>query len=259
MSPPVPPTTRTRLDKAARDNGFDQDLPGDGDWIGFASTKAPLWIWLAADAAGRPVVALSQLKVALALAPATHPTDVPPPLGARAVVGVDDVPTLHGLLRRAFQLSRALPDAPLRRFEARTRTLPRATEVERLVIQRIGQDMFREDLLDYWDGRCAVTGLGVRELLRASHIKPWADCETDYERLDVFNGLLLAVHLDAAFDGGFITVADDGAILCSPALAQDDRKRLGFDAPMAVTSLADAHRPYLLWHRSRVFRSALLT
>jgi len=28
----------------------------------------------------------------------------------------------------------------------------------------------------------------------------------DSERLDVFNGLLLAPHLDAAFYGGFITV-----------------------------------------------------
>jgi len=62
-------------------------------------------------------------------------------------------------------------------------------------------------LLDLWEGRCAVTGLAVPELLRASHIKPWADCETDAERLDVYNGFLLAPHLDAAFDLGFITVA----------------------------------------------------
>ena len=52
-----------------------------------------------------------------------------------------------------------------------------------------------------------MTGLDVPELLRASHIKPWADCGTDAERLDVFNGLLLAPHLDAAFDAGFITIA----------------------------------------------------
>ncbi|MDC0682621.1 HNH endonuclease signature motif containing protein [Sorangium atrum] len=50
-----------------------------------------------------------------------------------------------------------------------------------------------------------MTGLAVPALLRASHIKPWADCETDAERLDVYNGILLAPHLDAAFDRGFIT------------------------------------------------------
>ena len=29
-----------------------------------------------------------------------------------------------------------------------------ATEAERWVIQRIGQDVFRAALLDYWDSRC---------------------------------------------------------------------------------------------------------
>ena len=63
-----------------------------------------------------------------------------------------------------------------------------------------------------------ITGLGAPELLRASHIKPRADCDTDAERLDVFNGLLLAPHLDAVFDSGFITIAEDGTVLLSNAL-----------------------------------------
>jgi hypothetical protein len=75
-------------------------------------------------------------------------------------------------------------------------------------VQRVGQDLFRDGLLDYWDGICAVTGLAVPELLRASHIKPWVDCDTDAERLDLFNGLLLAPKLDAAMDRGFITIDD---------------------------------------------------
>ena len=57
--------------------------------------------------------------------------------------------------------------------------------------------------MEYWDSKCAVTGLAIPELLKASHIKPWKD-STDEERLDIFNGLLLAPHLDAAFDRGFI-------------------------------------------------------
>lgn len=35
------------------------------------------------------------------------------------------------------------------------------------------------------EGRCAVTDLAVPELLRAGHIKAWADCEPDGKRLDV--------------------------------------------------------------------------
>jgi len=237
------------------DNGFDQELPRDSDWLGFASTKSPLWVWLSLDAVGQPIVAFSQLKVATALAALGDPTDVQLPLGARGVVAVTDVPALHGLLRRAFQLSRTLPDEPLRRFEARTRNLPRGTEVERLIVQRIGQDMFRENLLEYWEGRCAVSGLAVPELLRASHIKPWTDCASDGERLDVFNGLLLAPHLDAAFDRGFITIADDGTVIVSLKLAADARLLLGLGAPAKVRAVHENHRAYFPWHRERIFQS----
>jgi putative restriction endonuclease len=260
MTPPLQQTTRTRLEKAARDNGFDQDLPGDTEWLGFASTKAPLWIWLSAETSGRPVVAFSQLHVASALASLAGATTVPMPLGSRAILAVADVPALHALLRRAFQLSRSLPDEPLRLFEAETKRLPRSTEAERLVIQRVGQDIFRDGLMEFWEGRCAITGLAVPELLRASHIKPWADCETDAERLDVFNGLLLAPNLDAAFDRGFIAVGDDGRMVISPVLAAVDRSVLGLEVHLRVRTpgLGDRHRAYLPWHRKHVYRSGAL-
>jgi putative restriction endonuclease len=133
-------------------------------------------------------------------------------------------------------------------------TLPRSTEVERIIIQRVGQDIFRRGLLEYWDSRCAITGLAVPELLRASHVKPWADCGTDAERLDVFNGFLLAPNLDAVFDAGFITVGDAGEVLVSDLLAKEARGLLGLDQGMKVRGIADEHRGYILWHRSNVFR-----
>jgi hypothetical protein len=73
-----------------------------------------------------------------------------------------------------WRLARALPLAPLREFEKKTRGLPRTTETERLVVQRVAQDVFRGALRDYWGGRCAITGCAEPLLLRASHIKPWA-------------------------------------------------------------------------------------
>jgi hypothetical protein len=42
-----------------------------------------------------------------------------------------------------------------------------------------------------------------------------ADCASDAERLDPFNGLLLAVRWDAAFDCGLVTFADNGAVQLS--------------------------------------------
>ena len=122
------------------------------------------------------------------------------------------------------------------------------------MVQRVGQEVFRAGLLDYWEGRCAITGLAVPELLRASHIKPWADCETDSERLDVFNGLLLAPHLDAAFDRGFITVEDDGAVVVAQALDAGARQVLGLTATLRVAGLVKQHLKYLPWHRTKPFK-----
>ena len=181
------------------------------------------------------------------------------PTGAVGALSVSDVATLHRLLRRAFQLSRTLPDALLRVFQNETANLPRTTEAERLPVQRVGQNIFRCGLFEYWDGRCAITGLAVPQLLRASHIKPWADCSTDAERLDVFNGLLLAAHLDAAFDAGFITIAKDDTVLLSSLLPVRARSVLGLDELLKVRGLNHAHERYLPSHRANIFRKARRT
>lgn len=57
---------------------------------------------------------------------------------------VPDIPALHQLLRRAFQLSRTLPNELLHTFEKRVAALPKTTEAERLVVQRVGQNLFSE-------------------------------------------------------------------------------------------------------------------
>jgi hypothetical protein len=242
---------------AAANNGFDRELPSVDGWMAYASSRVPLKIWLREEGDAGAVVALSQVNVAHALVGHGEADEVRLPSGARAARLVPDHASLHRLLRRAFQLSKTLPDELLREFEKATASLPRTTEVERLVVQRVGQDVFRAGLIEYWDGCCAVTGLAVLELLRASHIKPWADCETDAERLDVFNGLLLAPHLDATFDAGFITVGSDGSIVVSAALSSEDRAALGLAAPLRVPGLAGGHEPYLRWHRAHVFESSL--
>lgn len=243
----------SRLEKAATDNGFDLPRPPWEEWLSFASTHAPLRIWLTADAEGRPLAALSREDVAEALGDLAAPASAQLPAGAVAALAVRDVAALHRLLRRAHQLASTLPDELLHRFEKKVAGLPRATEAERLVVQRVGQDVFRAGLMDYWEGRCAVTGLAVPELLRASHIKPWAACGTDAERLDVYNGLLLAAHLDATFDAGLMTVADDGQVLLSPHLSVEARRCLGFTDAMRVKALGPGHRSYLAWHREREF------
>ena len=249
--------TITLLEKAATDNGFDLQLEPAANWLAFGSSQTSMDVWLTFVEESRFIAALSRPDVLAGLAGiGSTSTDVLPS-GAAGALAVDDIAALHGLLRRAFQLSRTLPDALLHVFETETAKLPRTTEAERVVVQRVGQDIFRRGLLEYWDGRCAITGLDVPELLRASHIKRWADCDTDAERLDVFNGLLLAPHLDAVFDAGFITLAEDGAVLVSDALSAGARSILGLENRLKVRGLHRAHESYLTWHRAYAFCDAV--
>lgn len=123
------------------------------------------------------------------------------------------------------------------------------------MIQRVGQNIFRDALFAYWGGRCAVTGVSEPRLLRASHIKPWAQCTTDSERLDVYNGLLLAAHLDAAFDAGLIAFKDSGEILISDNLTESDRRAMNIHSRLILRQVSIGHYENLAWHRRNLFVS----
>ena len=160
------------------------------------------------------------------------------------------LPNLHEAMHRLYELAASLPNGPLMEFERQVADMPRTTEVQRLAVQRVGQDIFREGLIRYWRGRCPLTGIDDRALLRASHMKPWKDCNADGERLDVHNGLLLSALWDAAFDRGLVTFQDDGQPLFSQSLSDTARSELRWcSTPM----LTEAHLPYLRWHRESVF------
>jgi hypothetical protein len=157
---------------------------------------------------------------------------------------------LHAALDRVYKLAVSLPDAPLKRFQLKAKALPQTTEAERVVVQRIGQDIFRDALMDYWGGRCPLTGITEPELLRASHIVAWAD-SSDEERLNVHNGLLLSALWDAAFDKGLVSFADDGQVLYGSRLGDSARSALMACAAPRLIGLRDEHRQNLVKHRAR--------
>lgn len=128
-------------------------------------------------------------------------------------------------------------------------SIPDQTEREAVRKSRIGQGKFRDDLINYWKGQCPVTGITSPELLRASHIKRWSD-SNNQERLDVFNGILLAAHIDAAFDAGLISFSDDGKLLVGQNLQPGDVQRMGLQGLPAIT-LHARHRQYLKAHRTK--------
>jgi putative restriction endonuclease len=163
---------------------------------------------------------------------------------------------LSAVLSHASRLARTLPDLPRQQYARKVAEElgavhegPSATEVERLVRQRVGQDIYRQSQLDYWGGACAVTGIALPELLRASHAKPWAECDSDDERLDVFNGFLLAAHLDALFDRHLMTFDPTGRALFSPRLDPQTRTLLGIDGDLRLRWISPEHYLYLSLHR----------
>jgi putative restriction endonuclease len=125
------------------------------------------------------------------------------------------------------------------------------TERDSVIKARIGQGVFRKQLLEMWDG-CAVTGVKLPDLLRASHIKPWRD-STNPERTNRYNGLLLLPQYDHLFDKGFISFDDDGQLLRSPALDRIPISQLGINESDRLRSLTSNHLAFLRYHREQMF------
>jgi putative restriction endonuclease len=234
---------RTRLEKAAADCGYDLTSETVGKSLVFRSAQFPESVAVTVLGSDRFKLHVSD-GILLSLLPQAEDSVL-------SVKGYED---LYSSLEKIATFGRTMPNRVAEKFRRVSSGMPLTTEAERLLVQRVGQNLFRAALLDYWCGRCCVTGLVVPELLRASHIKPWAVCDSDEERLDVFNGLLLAPHLDALFDGGWLTVEPAGAVQMSQRLASDAIEALGIRGEMRVNGLTQSHQTYLAFHRSMVFR-----
>lgn len=127
------------------------------------------------------------------------------------------------------------------------------TDVLSSVNARRGQGKFREDLMRIWGSACSVTGLECREVLRASHVKPWVASNAK-QRLDGHNGLLLTANLDALFDKGLITFDKKGEMLISKRL--DDRHRRALELPKQLRFVPRELVPYLKYHEQMIFQDS---
>ncbi|OKY73985.1 MAG: restriction endonuclease [Desulfobulbaceae bacterium DB1] len=248
---------RALIEKAACEHGWENVLESQASAIVLASARHRATARIVPCATGPGW----WIEVPAGLIRQELARSLPGAVGQESVMAADDIDDLSRILRRTAELAMSLPNqAALTYREAVSRELKKsrvnATEVERLVKQRIGQETFRQALMDYWGGACAVTGIDLPEVLRASHAKPWAACESDEERLNVFNGFLLTAHLDALFDRGLITFADSGLMLCSPRISNDQQYALHLDKRLALRWLSQEHQPYLAWHRKNVFFAA---
>lgn len=241
--------TLQECDKVAYQHGFRRPLGEIDGWRHYASTTAQGTIWLAATLEGQWALALDHAGVINEID--LKPSYLQGPGLARFMLPT--LAALYSVMPEIYRLSRTLPDAPLQEFLQETSNLPQSTEAERVAVQRIGQDIFRKRLITYWQGRCPLTGIKDPALLRASHIKPWKQCESDAERLDVHNGLLLSALWDAAFDRGLVTFSSEGAPVFSEETSEEAREALQASLAVSLIPLASKHEMMLHWHREKVF------
>ncbi|HAC16790.1 MAG TPA: HNH endonuclease [Bacteroidetes bacterium] len=127
-----------------------------------------------------------------------------------------------------------------------------STEKQQIVKSRRGQGVYRTNL-ERIENSCRITGVSAKEYLRASHIKPWRD-SSNHERLDGYNGLLLAPHIDFLFDKGYISFSDDGMLLISEKANKDVLSQWGISSSVSVGDFYDKQKEYLAYHRRIVFQ-----
>ena len=169
------PLQRTIIEKTGNDNGFEHVVASDLSGVTLASARHANRVLVGLDSGAYQVrfqtsssALLPELQRSF---PATQEAD------AFQVATEAD---LAALLRRAASLSRALPSQAPNDYQqavaAELAELPTGiagTEVERMIRKRVGQNKFRDALMDYWGGACAVTGVAVSGVLRASVVMPF--------------------------------------------------------------------------------------
>lgn len=111
---------------------------------------------------------------------------------------------------------------------------------------RVNQGLFRDKLLRRYN-QCCLCGVQDEHLLKASHIKPWSVCEKT-EKLDVDNGFLFCPNHDYLFDKGYISFSDNGQILISDSLSDQDSVFMNVNEDMRI-AISDGNRRYLECHR----------
>lgn len=78
-------------------------------------------------------------------------------------------------------------------------------KVSATIIRRQQQDRFREKLLCAYDERCAVTNVGICEVLQAAHIVSYRGARSQKTR----NGILLRSDIHLLYDSNLLTITPE--------------------------------------------------
>lgn len=137
----------------------------------------------------------------------------------------DDYGDLNSFINAAFSVAIPKPVAPIELLKAEVEAEstgsfdPESVVDERkkvfaAIVRRRGQPKFRKELLEAYEGKCAVTGCTVESVLEAAHIRSYAGDQTNH----VTNGILLRADIHTLFDLGKLKIDEKGQIHLSSDL-----------------------------------------
>lgn len=162
-------------------------------------------------------------------------------LSAEALTSVSE-PTRELLEQEARAAEASGKFSPTDEVDERERVLA-------AIVRRRGQPLFRQALLDAYDGRCAMTGCNVVDALEAAHIQPYSGLKSN----DVRNGLLLRADVHTLFDLYLVTINPGSLrIAVAPALQHSTYEELdGRQLSIPIPAELSACQESLTWHRSQ--------
>lgn len=118
--------------------------------------------------------------------------------------------------------------------------------------KRMSQALFRRDVLQAYDSKCAMTGTACEQVLEAAHIQPFVNLKSNH----IQNGIALRRDVHCLFDAGLLTIRPDYTIEVSSHLngspyreLHDEQLRLPSSGRSAPSQEA------ISFHRSEVFRN----
>ena len=120
------------------------------------------------------------------------------------------------------------------------------TDIEKIVKTRVSQGSFRRLLL-LERHHCNLCDISTTSVLRASHIKEWAESSKE-ERIDANNGLLLCANHDALFDRHLISFEPDTGNICISASIDDEQRNALNISESATFSMNERMKAYMQIH-----------
>lgn len=157
----------------------------------------------------------------------------------------------------AHELQREIVSKEVMSDEVKAEILQRAlmnnptagTDMKKFVKTRVSQGAFRRLLL-LDSHQCCLCDITTTSVLRASHIKEWAESSRE-ERMDPNNGLLLCANHDALFDRHLVSFdPNTGNICISSSLDEQQKEALNL-CESSTIYLTDEMRPYMTEHYNK--------